>query len=90
MLRHNLIHGDFSAYNLLYWEDDIWMIDFPQAFPCKGNRNAWIIFQRDVERVCQYFSRQGVSMDVDDLTRGLWKERGLSTDAEIALELVTE
>jgi RIO kinase 1 len=90
MLHHNLIHGDFSAYNLLYWEDDIWMIDFPQAFPTRGNQHAWTIFHRDVERVCQYFIRQGVTMDVGDISRSLWKERGLKTNEELALELVTE
>lgn len=90
MLHHNLIHGDFSAYNLLYWADDIWMIDFPQAFPSRGNRHAWSIFYRDVERIGQYFNRQGVNVDYDDLARTLWKERGLKTFEETLEEIPLE
>ena len=30
-LANNLVHGDLSPYNLLYWEDRIVAIDFPQA-----------------------------------------------------------
>lgn len=90
MLHLNLIHGDFSAYNLLYWNDDVWMIDFPQAFPCRGNQNAWNIFKRDVERISQYFIRQGVSVDYEDLAHCLWKERGLLTNDEIAKEVIIE
>ena len=29
LLAHRRIHGDLSAYNILYWEGDITMIDFP-------------------------------------------------------------
>jgi RIO kinase 1 len=82
MLKHNLIHGDFSAYNLLYWEENIWMIDFPQSFSCHSNQNAWPIFLRDVTRVCQYFSRQGVIVNSDELALCLWKEKGLPTAPE--------
>lgn len=31
MLRAGVIHGDLSAYNLLYWEGRIQIIDFPQV-----------------------------------------------------------
>jgi RIO kinase 1 len=79
MLQHNIIHGDFSAYNLLYWEENIWMIDFPQSFSCHANHNAWPIFLRDVKRVCQYFSHQGVVVNSDELAQCLWKEKGLPT-----------
>jgi RIO kinase 1 len=82
MLNHDLVHGDFSAYNLLYWEDDIWMIDFPQAFPCHRNRSAWPIFMRDVKRVSQYFMRQGVNVDPNELAVSLWKEKGLPVVSE--------
>ena len=29
MLAHDLIHGDLSAYNILYWEGSAVVIDFP-------------------------------------------------------------
>jgi len=31
MLASNWIHGDLSAYNILYWEGEITLIDFPQV-----------------------------------------------------------
>ena len=83
MLHFDLIHGDFSAYNLLYWEDDVWMIDFPQAFNCRRNRSAWTIFSRDVNRICQYFTRQGVIVNSDELASSLWKEKGLQLESDV-------
>jgi len=90
MLRHNLIHGDFSAYNLLYWDDDIYMIDFPQSFSYQKNHSAWMIFNRDLERVCQYFSRQGVSVDAENLAQSLWKEKDQPSILEIEQQIVQE
>lgn len=90
MLRHNLIHGDFSAYNLLYWDDDIYMIDFPQSLSYKKNHSAWIIFNRDIERVCQYFIKQGVSVDFQNLAHSLWKEKDHPSILEIEQQLVQE
>ena len=63
MLGHGRIHGDLSAYNILYWDGDITLIDFPQVVAPDGNPMAWNIFQRDVTRVCQYFAGQGVATD---------------------------
>lgn len=63
MLQNNLIHGDLSAYNLLYWQGEIIMIDFPQVVNRQTNSNAEFILRRDVTRVCEYFARQGVSCD---------------------------
>ena len=56
MLAANWIHGDLSAYNILYWEGEITMIDFPQVTNAVGNSNARFILSRDVERVCDYFT----------------------------------
>ncbi len=54
MLANNVVHGDLSAYNILYWQGDIRIIDFPQAVNPYKNPNAYRIFERDVERICQY------------------------------------
>ncbi|MBI3169592.1 MAG: hypothetical protein HYZ22_14000, partial [Chloroflexi bacterium] len=59
MLSKDRIHGDLSAYNILYWQGDIKFIDFPQVVFLDSNPSSWSIFQRDVTRVCQYFSAQG-------------------------------
>jgi RIO kinase 1 len=62
MLRSNRIHGDLSAYNILYWEGQITLIDFPQAIAPLENRNAYYIFERDMARICEYFAHQGVRL----------------------------
>lgn len=78
MLEQDCIHGDLSAYNILYWDGEITLIDFPQVVqPGAGepgqNRSAFSIFERDVVRVCEYFSRQGVRADGKQLAAEMWK-----------------
>ncbi len=72
MLSHDRIHGDLSAYNILYWEGEIRLIDFPQAVSPGENRNALGIFQRDVRRTCEYFAAQGVRCNPRKLALELW------------------
>ena len=83
MLRLDLVHGDLSAYNILYRSGEITLIDFPQVVVPEGNSSAYEIFQRDITRVCEYFRRQGVESDPDVLARKLWRSRGLPTHPEI-------
>jgi RIO kinase 1 len=73
MLMNGLIHGDLSAYNILYWEGQITLIDFPQVTDSHNNANARFILSRDIERVCQYFARQRVDCDPAVITRRLWR-----------------
>jgi RIO kinase 1 len=76
MLEHGRIHGDLSAYNILYWNGDITLIDFPQVVLPESNPASWNIFLRDVTRVCQYFSLQGVLCDARKLAADLWTSHG--------------
>jgi RIO kinase 1 len=73
MLKHDRIHGDLSAYNILYWEGDITLIDFPQVIDAYGNPDAFRFLQRDVERVCAYFARHGVRSDPERIAEGMWQ-----------------
>ncbi len=76
LLTSNRIHGDLSAYNILYWDGDITLIDFPQVVDLEANPSAWVIFLRDVTRVCQYFNAQGVQRDARKLAAELWTAHG--------------
>lgn len=73
MLDHHYIHGDLSPYNILYWEGDIILIDFPQMVQARQNPHAFELLQRDITRVCEYFARFGVESDPVQLTLDLWK-----------------
>lgn len=72
MLTNGFIHGDLSAHNLLFWDDRVVVIDFPQVVPVTGNKQAYGLLERDVERVCQYWARYGLRRDPERLTRSLW------------------
>jgi len=74
LLRQGVVHGDLSAYNILYWEGCIALIDFPQVAAIDGNGSARQILERDVCRVCEYFAAQGVDRDPLALAQELWAE----------------
>lgn len=76
LLTSERIHGDLSAYNILYWDGDITLIDFPQVTFPEANPSAWVIFLRDVTRVCQYFQSQGVNCNARKLAADLWTSHG--------------
>lgn len=76
LLSNERIHGDLSAYNILYWDGDITLIDFPQVVPPESNPASWMIFLRDVTRICQYFVSQGLKRDARKLATELWTSHG--------------
>lgn len=76
LLANKRIHGDLSAYNILYWDGGITLIDFPQVVDPEANPSAWVIFLRDVTRVCQYFASQGVKANAHKLAAELWTSHG--------------
>ncbi len=76
MLTHNLIHGDLSAYNILYWDEEITLIDFPQVVNAANNDMAYTILLRDVQRICEYFALQGLQRDPSTVTQDLWQRYG--------------
>jgi RIO kinase 1 len=71
-LCHGRIHGDLSAYNVLYWQGAVTVIDFAQAVDPYHNSDVFSLLARDVERICQYFARYGVKRDAHELARELW------------------
>jgi RIO kinase 1 len=73
MLEHHCVHGDFSAYNVLYWDGDFRIIDFPQAVDPRHNPDAHELFVRDIERLCQYFRRYGIRQNGAQLAADLWE-----------------
>jgi RIO kinase 1 len=74
MLDHNRIHGDLSPYNILYWDGEITLIDFPQAIEPQQNHNSFRIFERDVVRICEYFSHQGVPANGREIAANMWMD----------------
>jgi len=69
---HGRIHGDLSAYNVLYWQGAVTLIDFAQAVDPYHNSDVFSLLARDVERTCQYFARYDVKSDAHELAHDIW------------------
>lgn len=65
------IHGDLSAFNLLWWEDAVWFIDFPQAIDLAANPQGLNFLHRDVANIAAWFAQRGLAVDPDELFAGL-------------------
>lgn len=86
MLAVGRVHGDLSAYNVLYWQGEGRIIDLPQAVDPRQNPDAWDIFRRDVTRLCQYFQRYGLGRDPNSLAAKLWDHYAYPRGPEAPLE----
>lgn len=63
LLALGKVHGDFSAYNLLWWRGEAVLIDFPQVVSLKENPQAGSLLERDVRSLCSSFRRHGIDAD---------------------------
>jgi RIO kinase 1 len=57
------VHSDLSAYNVLWWDGRLWLIDFPQAVDLVGSPHGFDLLHRDVLNVCAWFGRHGIDAD---------------------------
>jgi RIO kinase 1 len=67
MVDHGVVHADLSVFNLLWWEDVLWIIDVPQAVEISTNSQAVDFLHRDLVNVGEWFQARGVTFDTDDL-----------------------
>ncbi len=64
------VHGDLSAYNILWWKDRPWIIDMPQAVkvgPWSDMKQVVSLLRRDIVNVLRYFKKYGISLDPDNI-----------------------
>jgi RIO kinase 1 len=93
MLQQGVLHGDLSAFNVLYWEGEVTLIDFPQVVEARTNADAFPIFHRDIARLCQYFARYGLQPKADQLAVDMWQRYRLPVPRDwerLALENLPE
>lgn len=83
MLANDRVHGDLSAYNVLYWQGQAKIIDLPQAVDPNINSEAFTLLSRDIERLCQYFERYGVESNPGLIARELWREHVLQQNVGV-------
>ena len=65
ILDAELVHGDLSAFNVLWWRERPVIIDFSQAVDAVVHPAARDLLRRDVDRMAGYFRRQGVAIDLE-------------------------
>jgi serine/threonine-protein kinase RIO1 len=70
--RRPRIHGDLSAYNILFWDGKIQIIDFGRAVDPRHNPGVFSLLQRDIARVHAFFAPYGVTADPNRLAHRLW------------------
>jgi len=74
MLAHGRVHADLSAFNVLYWQGDYRIIDFPQSVDPEVHSAAFPLFQRDVVRLAEYFGRYGIHTDAEAVAIEIWEQ----------------
>jgi RIO kinase 1 len=60
-------HADLSAYNTLWWNDQVWLIDFPQAVDLVQSPHGFDFLHRDALNISTWFSSKGVAADGEAL-----------------------
>jgi len=60
-------HGDLSAYNLLVHDGRVRVIDLPQIVDIIANPQGLDLLHRDCINVCDWFARQRVACDAEQL-----------------------
>lgn len=71
-LANNLVHGDLSAFNVLWCDGLPKIIDFPQAVDPRFARPARQLLERDLSNLGRYFARYGLEVDAERLADSLW------------------
>jgi RIO kinase 1 len=73
----HVVHGDLSAYNVLFAAGRPWLIDVPQALDVRTNRDAFGYLLRDVRNLERYFAPHG--LDAGNFAEVIWSRyrRGL-------------
>jgi RIO kinase 1 len=86
MARLGYAHGDMSAYNLLVWDGQLYIIDVPQAVDVIASPRGGQFLDRDAANVARWFAGRGlagVSPDPADLAALLRAEARLQPGAAL-------
>lgn len=55
-----IVHADLSPYNMLWFQNKIYLIDFPQAVGVHDSPYSLDLLYRDLGIVCRYFRKIGI------------------------------
>lgn len=75
LLRLGYVHGDYSTYNLLWWENTMIMIDFPQL-STRQNPNFEDLLRRDAQSLATSFKKHGIQATGLETLREVYRQAG--------------
>jgi len=87
MLCAGLVHGDLSEFNVLLDPQGPVIIDLPQAVNAAGNNSARMMFERDVNRMRDFFGQFAPELLKTQYAKEIWSlyEQGeLEPDARLS------
>lgn len=67
-LDAGIVHSDLSAYNILVWNDKLYVIDLPQAVDIRQSPNVEKLLKRDIDNVISYFKKY-MEINVEEIYR---------------------
>lgn len=56
--KEGIVHGDLSAFNVLWHSRTPYIIDFPQAIDRRNHPQAEMLLERDIRNVWMYFNKK--------------------------------
>ena len=74
LTRASLVHADLSPFNVLWWQERMWLIDFPQAVDLVNNPHGFDMLHHDVTTMCTWFARRGIQSDGEEVFASLLAE----------------
>ncbi|QQR93196.1 hypothetical protein IPJ91_01910 [bacterium] len=63
-----IVHADLSEYNILWWNNEPYIIDFPQALDKKTNPNVNEVLDRDLRNITNFFGKF-IKTDFDEIRK---------------------
>jgi RIO kinase 1 len=72
LYKHNLTHGDLSAFNILNHNEKPVFIDFSHT-TTKDNPRFKELFERDLKTMVNYFNKKGLKITYENLLKEIKK-----------------
>lgn len=75
-ISQGFIHGDLSEFNILIFQDQIYIIDFPQIVFIRQNPNAKQKFFSDIDNIKNYFKKYNLDnfeSELRDVVNYFWE-----------------
>ena len=69
ILGSGRVHGDYSTFNILWWQEKCIVIDFPQMVEVQTNPRAQEILERDAAGLCRSFKHFGIRAEPNEVLR---------------------